>query len=404
MPSTPAPSRAAVRYILVTVLLEVLALGMVAPALPKLVEAFLGGDTARAAVVFGAMAMVWAVMQLIFSPLLGALSDRFGRRPVILLSHAGAGLDYLAMAFAPGLIWLFAGRAVAGILAATFSTSAAYIADVTPPERRAAEVGRIGAVFGLGFIIAPAIGGLLAALDLRLPFLAAAVLSLLSAIYGYFILPESLPRERRRPLELASANPISTLSIYGTQPGLAALGAIVAINHIAHSAWPTVGVLYVGHRYGWGPYETGVLMAVFGLVGALTQGLMIGPIVSRIGARAALLAGLASGVACFAIQGAAATPVVLFLSLPFSGLWGLVGPAAFQLLSARIPADRQGALQGADATLIGFGNLTGPLLFSQSLALAVPLGAASALTGLPMFLAAGLLGIGLWILVSRAWR
>jgi DHA1 family tetracycline resistance protein-like MFS transporter len=392
--------KAAVRYILVTILLEVLALGLTIPALPKLVEQFMGGDTARAVAAFGAMAMLWALMQLFFSPILGALSDRFGRRPVILLSHAGVGLDYVLMAFAPSLFWLFLGRAVAGLSAATFSTSAAYIADVTPAERRAAEVGKIGAVFGVGFIIAPAIGGMLATIDLRLPFFAASALALASAAYGYFILPESLAKSLRRPFRLAAANPVSALAIYRSAEGLMPLGVVAGLHHLAHALWPSVGVLYLSHRYGWGPYEVGLVLALLGLSGALMQGVLIGPIVRRIGPLRALLVGLTAGAIAFAIQGLAATPVVYFLSVPFVAFWGLTGPSVFQLSSARVDADRQGALQGADATLIGLGNLAGPLMFSQSLAWAIAPSSALPIPGLPLFIAAAVMMAAVMVVLA----
>src|SRR6267378_6289311 len=207
------PRRAALAFIFVTVVLDMLALGMIVPVLPKLVEDFVGGNTARAAEIYGLFGTVWALMQFIFSPVLGALSDRYGRRPVILISNLGLGLDYLVMALAPSLAWLFVGRIISGITAASFSTAYAYIADVTEPEKRAGAFGMVGAAFGVGFVLGPAVGGLLGTLDPRLPFWVAAAFSLANAAYGYFVLPESLPRERRTAFSWARANPVGSLRL-----------------------------------------------------------------------------------------------------------------------------------------------------------------------------------------------
>jgi DHA1 family tetracycline resistance protein-like MFS transporter len=222
------PGRAAFAFIFVTVALDMLALGIMAPVLPKLVIQMEGGDVARAASITGVFGFAWAAMQFLFSPLLGAVSDRFGRRPVVLLSNLGLGLDYVVMALAPTLSWLFVGRIVSGITAASFSTAGAYIADVSPPEKRAAQFGMLGAAFGLGFIIGPAAGGLLGGVDLRLPFWVAAALSLANACYGFFILPESLPRERRARLELAKANPLGSLRLLRSRPALLAAALLAA--------------------------------------------------------------------------------------------------------------------------------------------------------------------------------
>src|SRR5262245_49717009 len=215
-PVDRGPRSAAVVFIFITVVLDMLALGLIVPVLPKLVVEFMGGDTAGAARISGLFGTAWALMQLVFSPLLGALSDRFGRRPVILISLFGLGLDYVLMALAPSLRWLFAGRVISGITAATFATANAYIADVSPPERRAAGFGLLGAAFGLGFVLGPALGGVLGSIGPRLPFWAAAGLTLANALYGVFVLPESLPRERRARFEWRRANPIGSLRLLAT--------------------------------------------------------------------------------------------------------------------------------------------------------------------------------------------
>jgi DHA1 family tetracycline resistance protein-like MFS transporter len=243
--------RASVVFILVTVLLDVLAIGLIIPVLPKLVESF-AGDTSRAAVVFGLMSASWALMQLLFSPIAGALSDRFGRRPVLLLSNFGLGVDYIVMALAPDLVWLFVGRLISGIMAATFSTATAYIADVTPVDQRATKFGLIGAAFGLGFVLGPALGGVLGSYDPRLPFWVAAGLSLANAAYGYFILPESLAREHRAPFRFKSANPIGAIDLLRSDPLLTKLGIVLFFYYLAHAALPAVFVLFAGYRFGWG--------------------------------------------------------------------------------------------------------------------------------------------------------
>src|SRR6266540_7012967 len=220
------PRRAALAFIFVTIVLDMLALGMIAPVLPKLVERFVGGDTAHAAEIYGLFGTVWALMQFFFSPVLGALSDRFGRRTVILLSNFGLGLDYIFMALAPTLWWLFAGRVISGITAASYPTAGAYIADVTPPEKRAAGFGMIGAAWGVGFVMGPALGGLLGKVNPRLPFWAAAGVTLLNALYGLFVLPEALAPESRKAFSWRRANPVGSLALLRSHPELLGLSSV----------------------------------------------------------------------------------------------------------------------------------------------------------------------------------
>ena len=270
--SEPTPGRkAAVVFVFVTVMLDMLALGVIIPVLPKLILAFKAGDTARAAEILGIFGTVWALMQFLSGPVLGALSDRYGRRPIILLSNLGLGLDYILMALAPNLILLFIGRVISGITAASVSTAFAYVADVTEPQKRAAAYGFLGAAFGVGFVLGPAIGGLLGGIDPRLPFWVAAVASLLNALYGWLVLPESLPPERRSPFKLAKANPIGSLGLIRSHPALVTLASAHFLSHLAHVALPSVFVLYAFHRYGWGEEMVGITLA---LVGALGVGLL----------------------------------------------------------------------------------------------------------------------------------
>jgi len=244
----PPPRRAALVFIFITILLDMLALGMIIPVLPRLIESFMGGDTASAAKVYGVFGTVWALMQFLSMPVMGSLSDRFGRRPVILLSNLGLGLDYVLMALAPNLKWLFVGRLVSGITAASISTAMAYVADVTSAEKRAAGFGMMGVAFGAGFVLGPAIGGFLGSIDPRFPFWAAAAASLLNAAYGWLVLPESLPPERRRPFSWRRANPVGSLHLLRSHPELQGLAGVTFISSLAHAVLPATMVLSASPR------------------------------------------------------------------------------------------------------------------------------------------------------------
>src|SRR4051794_24886929 len=250
-PTTHGPRRAAFAFVFVTVLLDMFAIGIIIPVLPRLVEDFVSGDTAKAASIYGLFGTVWALMQFLFSPVLGSLSDRFGRRPIILLSNFGLGLDYILMALAPSLRWLFVGRVISGITAASISTAGAYIADVTAPEQRAAKFGMLGAAFGAGFVVGPALGGLLGDISPRLPFWVAAGFSLTNALYGLFVLPESLTRERRMAFSWQKANPLGALKLLWSHAELWGLACVSYLSNLAHVALPAVSVLYMGYRYNW---------------------------------------------------------------------------------------------------------------------------------------------------------
>jgi DHA1 family tetracycline resistance protein-like MFS transporter len=317
------------------VLLDMLALGTIVPVLPKLVVTFLNGDTAAAAEVYGAFGTAWALMQFLCSPLLGALSDRFGRRPVVLISNLGLGLDYVVMALAPSLWWLFVGRVVSGITAASISTGYAYVADVTPPEGRAARFGMLSVAFGAGFVLGPALGGLAGGIDPRLPFWIAAALSLANALYGLFVLPESLPRERRAPFEWRRANPLGSLALLRSHRELLGLASVYFLGQLAHAVLPSVTVLYMGYRFGWDERAVGLVMAGVGICSIVVQGALIGPVVTRFGERNALVAGLLFGAAGFAIYATATSGAVFLIGIPVMALWGFANPAALGLMSRR---------------------------------------------------------------------
>jgi DHA1 family tetracycline resistance protein-like MFS transporter len=360
--------RAALAFIFLTVTLDMLALGVIIPVLPKLVESFVGGDIPQAAKIVGLMGTVWAVMQFFFSPVQGALSDRFGRRPVVLLSNFGLGLDYILMALAPSLSWLFLGRAISGVTAASFSTAGAYIADVTPPEKRAAGFGMIGAAFGIGFILGPAIGGILGNFDARLPFWTAAGLSLANGLYGLLILPESLPRERRSAFVWRRANPIGSLNLLRRNATLVGLSGVVLLSQLAHQALPTVFVLYASYRYGWSQATIGLTLAGVGVSSMIVQGGLVRPIVAKIGERAALVFGLAAGAIGFAIYGLASIGPAFWLGIPVMAFWGLASPAAQGLMTRQVESTEQGRLQGAIGAIMGFTGIIGPGLFSLTFA------------------------------------
>lgn len=395
-----APRRAAVVFIFITVVLDILALGIVIPVLPRLIEDFLGGDTARAATMFGLFGTAWALMQFLGAPVLGGLSDQLGRRPVILISCVGLGLDYFLMALAPSLTWLFVGRILSGITAASFSTAGAYIADVTPVERRAAGFGMIGAAFGVGFILGPAVGGILGSLDPRLPFWVAGVLALLNASYGYFVLPESLPPERRKPFSWHRANPLGSLRLLRTHSGLAGLASVGLLYHLAHHVLSNVFVLYVGYRYGWSPRETGLTLAAVGIMSVIVQGGLVRPLVARLGERVTLLTGLAGGIAGFLLFGLAETGKAFWLGLPVFGLMGLFNPSLQGLMTRRVPDTQQGQLQGVNGSFMGLTGLVGPGLFTWTFSLFISQQAPRHLPGAPFLLAAALLSVA-WVVAVR---
>jgi DHA1 family tetracycline resistance protein-like MFS transporter len=356
--------RAALAFIFVTIVLDMFALGMIIPVLPHLIEDFLGGDTAGAAKVYGLFGTVWALMQFLSMPVVGALSDRYGRRRVVLLSNLGLGLDYVLMALAPNLWWLFVGRVISGMTAASVSTGMAYVADVTPPEKRSTAFGKVGVAFGLGFVLGPALGGLLGSVDPRLPFWVAAALSLANAAYGYFILPESLPPERRRPFQWRRANPVGSLALLRRHPELSGLAGVVFLSNLAHVALPATFVLYAAYRYGWQERDVGLVMAGVGICSALVQGALVGPTVRRFGERRALLVGLACGAVGFLGYGLAPTGLLFLAAVPVVALWGLASPAAQGIMSRHIGPTEQGALQGATGSLMGIATMIGPGLFA----------------------------------------
>jgi DHA1 family tetracycline resistance protein-like MFS transporter len=395
--ATPPARGGAVAFIFVTILLDMFALGLIMPILPKLVESFVDNDTASAARIFGLFGTAWALMQFFFSPILGGLSDRFGRRPVVLLSNFGLACDYVLMALAPSLSWLFVGRVISGITSASVSTAFAYIADITPAERRAAVFGKVGAAFGAGFIIGPAIGGLLGGQDPRLPFWVAAALSFANTLYGLLILPESLPPERRAPFRWLRANPLGALRLLRSDPALARLSVVNFIAQLAHVVLPSTFVLYATYRYAWSAATVGLTLAMVGICAMAVQGVAIGPIVRRIGERRALLFGLGCGAIGFLIFGAAPSGPLFWLGIPVMALWGVAGAATQALMTRLVAPDQQGQLQGATSSVQSVSQLLGPFLFTLTFAYFIGARTPLTLPGAPFLLASALLLLALLI-------
>jgi MFS transporter, DHA1 family, tetracycline resistance protein len=387
-----APGSAAFIFIFVTVALDMMAVGITVPVLPKLIIQFQQGDVARAAWFVGAFATLWAAMQFIFSPIIGAASDRFGRRRVILLSNLGLGLDYVLMAMAPTMGWLFLGRMISGITSASYPTAGAYIADVTPPAERAGKFGMLGAAFGLGFIVGPAVGGILGGIDLRLPFWVAAGLSLANTAYGFFILPESLPPGKRKPFNLRNAHVFGSFRLLRSHPELFGLASALFVMGLAHEALPNTFVLYADQRYGWSETQVGLALALIGVSSVVVSMLLVKPLVRRLGERRAAMFGLACGIGGFLTFGLAPVGSVFLVGMALVALWGVANPSFQSLMSRRIDPAEQGQLQGALGSIRAVTGMVGPLVFTQVFAAAVRHGGESVL-GAPFLLSAVLLAL-----------
>lgn len=442
------PRQAAIIFIFVTVVLDVLSLGVTIPVAPKLIEGMvfqtqvgdtlppdyntperaaeiiefvrdaekegtleqdfsqqlgvssesavairampLGEITSVASYYCGLFGTVWALMQFVFSPVLGALSDRFGRRRVILVSCVGLGLDYILMALAPNLIWLFIGRILSGITAASFSTAGAYIADVTPPEKRAASYGMFGAAWGIGFVLGPAVGGVLGDVGLRVPFWAAAGLTLLNALYGFFILPESLAPKHRTKFKWAKANPVGSLKLLRSHRQLLGLAGVLLIYQIAHQVFPSVFVLYAGYRYGWDTKTVGLTLMVVGLVGVFMQGFVVRRTASWLGEKRMLFIALTFGALGYLIYGLATTGWMFWGAIPVFALVGFFSPAIQGLMTRRVSASEQGQLQGANSSLMGIAGMLGPAIFTTIFGIAIHEKSSLQLPGAPFLLATAL--------------
>ena len=382
--------QAAVIFILVTVTLDILAMGLIIPVLPKLILDFLGGRMTSAADWNGWFALVFALMQFFFSPLLGVLSDQFGRRPVILLSNLGLGLDYVVMALAPTIGWLFLGRIISGITTSSIPTAMAYITDVTPKEKRAGAFGMIGIAFGIGFAFGPAIGGLLSNFNPRLAFWAAGALSLVNWLWGYFFVPESLPRDRRKEFALSRANPVGSLTLLRSHHELWRLATIQFLAYVAHNVF-SVWALYAIFRYNWDQLTIGISLMVVGVCTAIISGGLTGRMVKRFGEKRTLYIGQFFGSAGMFLAGLARTGAMLFASIPIISLWNISMPAAQSMMTHRVNEREQGELQGALQSMRAITFIIGPVLFSQVFSWFINPKHPIHLPGAPYFLAAALL-------------
>jgi DHA1 family tetracycline resistance protein-like MFS transporter len=352
----------ALGFIFVTLLLDIIGIGLIAPIVPKLIEQFLGGNVAEAAWIGGWISAVYAIMQFLFAPILGNLSDRYGRRPIILISLAGAALDYLLLAFAPNLVWLFIGRVIAGITGANISAVSAYIADVSPPEKRAQNFGLIGIAFGLGFIIGPALGGILGSIDLRLPFFVVAGITALNWLYGFFVLPESLEPRNRRAFSWARANPVGSLGLVTRYPIVASLTLSIVFTALAQVGLQTIWAYYTQERYRWEPAQVGWSLAAVGVSAAIVQGGLLRVILPWLGERRSVLVGLGVSAVALVLYGLATEGWMIYVILIVSGLGGIAGPAAQGLISRSVSDQEQGAIQGALSSVQTLTSVVGPLI------------------------------------------
>jgi MFS transporter, DHA1 family, tetracycline resistance protein len=398
-PHPPKGRRAAATFIFFTVTLDMLALGMIAPVLPRLIEGFLHGDTSSAARMLGLFGTVFAAMQFFFSPIVGSLSDRFGRRPLVLLSNFGLGLDYLLMAWAPALNWLFLGRVISGLTSSSIPTAMAYMADVTPRERRAAAFGMLNAAFGAGFVLGPAVGGLLGNINPRLPFWVAGGLSLVNGLYGLFVLPESLSKENRSPFSWGRANPIGSLTLLRHR-SMIVVATILQLGYIAQQVLMNVYVIYADYRYHWTNRTVGFSLALVGICTIVYGGLLVKPVVAKLGERGAMTLGLIGGILGYSMIGLSKTGLFLWLGIPFLNMMTLTWPAAQSLLSRMTSPSEQGQLQGAINSLRGIAGLLGPSFFTYIFS--VSIGSGVHIPGSPFYTAAALLLVSLALAQSAA--
>ena len=362
--SRPAGKHALV-FVVVTVLIDIIGFGLILPVLPRLLVELTGDTVNQAAIDGGWLAFVYAVMQFVCAPLLGNLSDRYGRRPVLLFAVGALGVDYIVMGIAPTLAWLFLGRTIAGIAGASFTPAYAYVADVSPPEKRAQSFGLISAAFGVGFILGPALGGLLGQLGTRTPFFAAAALSLVNLVYGTFVLPESLPPEARRPFEWRRANPLGTLLQMRKHPVVLGLLGALFLWMVAHQVMPSTWTFYTKFRFGWSEAMIGASLAAAGVVMAVSQATLMRVLVPRLGERRTALTGIAVASVGYFGYGIASASWMMFAWLATWLLGALVMPSTNALMTHRVEKSAQGELQGAVASLFGLSSIVGPPLMTQ---------------------------------------
>jgi len=359
-----AQRQPAILFILITALIDSISIGIIIPVFPKLIMSMEQCDEGRAAVVGGWLMFWFAIMQFVMSPILGSLSDRFGRRPVLLLSLFGFGLDFLLLAFAPSLKWLFVGRIVAGIMGASYTTASAYIADISNDDNRSKHFGMLGAAFGLGFIIGPGVGGLLAQWGVRLPFIACAILSLLNWLYGYFILPESLPADRRRPFEWKRANPIGAFINISRHKSIIGFLVVFFLLYLGAQAVMTNWQYYTMLKFGWEEKAIGISIMAVGIIVAFVQGVLVRVVNSRIGNSNAMLIGLSLYTIGMAGFGLATSGTWMMVAILPYCLGGINGPAIQTLMTESVPSNAQGELQGIITSVQSVTSIIGPVMMA----------------------------------------
>lgn len=352
----------ALGFVFITLFLDILGIGLIVPVLPDLVKSFRANNVADAASMVGWLTSVFALMQFVCAPILGSLSDQFGRRPVILISLLGTGLDYILLAIAPNLGWFFLGRLISGATSANITAAGAYIADISPPEKRAANFGIIGAAFGLGFIAGPILGSQLGAIDLRLPFKAAAALALLNWLYGFFVLPESLSPSNRRRFSWARANPIGSLGALGRFPMVVGLAQSVFLINVAQSSLQSIWVLYTGYRYHWSERQVGYSLAVIGVMAAIVQGGLARRIIPALGERRAVVLGLSISVLNMTGYAIANRGWMIYAILIIGSIGWIATPSIQGLISRAVPPNEQGAVQGALMSLNSVASVVAPIV------------------------------------------
>jgi DHA1 family tetracycline resistance protein-like MFS transporter len=396
-----SPARNPLAFILLTILIDSIGFGVIMPVLPQLIMEISALDLAGAARIGGLLLAVFAALQFLFGPMMGNLSDRFGRRPVLLVSLLAFGVNYALMGLAPSLPWLFAGRALTGISGAAYAPANAFVADVTPPEKRAQSFGLVGAAFGLGFVLGPAIGGLLGEYGPRAPFFAAAGLAVLNFAYGFFVLPESLPKERRRAFSLARANPLGTLRAFRNQPRVLGLALVFFFWQVAFHVYPATWAYFTIAKFNLSPAQIGATLALSGLSMTVVQGFLTGRIVARIGELWAAPIGVSIGLLGFLAYAFMTESWMLYPTLAVGGLQGMATPAINALLSRQLGPERQGELQGGMASVMGLSSIVGPFALTETLARFSGPNAAIQFPGAAFLLAALLAFVCLCLLLAQ---
>jgi len=397
--ASPSPRQPGVGFIFITLVLAVVGFGLLIPVLPSLIVQLTGGEVSSGSHIYGLIMGSYAFMQFVFSPILGSLSDRYGRRRIILIATAGSACDYFIMANAPSLAWFFVARLIAGSTAGVLSTANAYIADVTPPEKRAQSFGLLGAAFGIGFTIGPVLGGFLGQYDIRLPFFVAGGCATVNWLYGYFALPESLKPENRREFSWKRANPVGALLTLKRLPAVFGLAESFFIMSLAQSVLQVTWALYTQHRYGWGPKAIGISFLVLGVLTGTVQSTVVKRVVPRLGEARSVLLGLGISVLALLGYGMASHGWMLYAVMGIGVFAGIAGPALQAYITKHVPANEQGAVQGVYSGLQSLASIPGPLLGGWSFGWAVEAGQPEWLAGTPFFLGAFITGLAMYLAV-----